>query len=126
MVTEMKLKYIPVYAGNFEEQLKFYTDKLGFRICENVAFQEGGECTLVETGNYDVLLAISKNNLHAESQSCIILNTDDCLNDHHQLKNAGVDFCTEPHYLPVGLVAEFKDPGGNKFLLLEERDYNEL
>ena len=126
MVTEMRVKYIPVYAGNFEEQLKFYTDKLGFKIIDNIPFYEGAECTLLETGNYDVLLAISKNNLYTEFKSCIILNTDDCLNDHHSLKAAGVDFCAGPQYLPIGLVAEFKDPSGNKFLLLEERDYNGL
>ncbi|RZA00417.1 MAG: hypothetical protein EOP47_14030 [Sphingobacteriaceae bacterium] len=124
MVTEMRLKYIPVYAGNFEEQLEFYIGKLGFKIIDNIPFYEGAECTLLETGNYDVLLAMSKNNLYAEFKTCIILNTDDCVNDHHWLKVAGVDFNTEPQYLPIGLVAEFNDPGGNKFLLLEERDYN--
>lgn len=126
MVTEMKLKYVPVYAGSFEEQLKFYTEKLGFKIAENILFYEDAECTLLDTGDYNVLLAISKQNLHADSKSCIILNTDDCLNDHYTLRAAGVSFDTEPEYQPIGLVAEFSDPCGNKFVLLEERNYNEL
>ncbi|RCH54959.1 hypothetical protein DJ568_10825 [Mucilaginibacter hurinus] len=120
----MRLKYIPVYAGSFEEQLSFYTDKLGFKIVSKIPFYEGAECTLLETGNYDVLLAISKRNLHTNLKSCIILNTDDCLSDHHTLKALGVEFFTEPQYQPIGLVAEFTDPCGNKFVLLEERDYN--
>jgi predicted enzyme related to lactoylglutathione lyase len=125
MMQQMRLKYVPVYAGNFEEQLRFYTDKLGFKIIDNIPFYEDAECTLLETGNYDVLLAISKRNLHTSFKTCIILNTDDCLNDHHMLKASGVDFCTEPQYQPIGLVAEFADPSGNRFLLLEERNYND-
>ncbi|RVU01240.1 hypothetical protein EOD41_04545 [Mucilaginibacter limnophilus] len=126
MVTEMKLKYVPVYAGDFEEQLKFYTEKLGFKVADNVLFYEDAECTLLETGDYDVLLAISKHNPHTDTKGCIILNTDDCLNDHYRLRTAGVQFDTEPEYQPIGLVAEFSDPCGNKFVLLEERNYNEL
>lgn len=126
MVTEMKLKYVPVYAGNFKQQLKFYTEKLGFKIIDNILFYEDAECTLLETGDYNVVLAISKYNLPNEFKSCVILHTDDCLNEHYTLKVAGVEFDTEPEYQPIGLVAEFSDPCGNKFLLLEERNYNEL
>lgn len=126
MITEMKVKYIPVYTGDFDEQLKFYTQKLGFKIADSVQFYEDAECTLLDTGNFDVLLAISKHNLHTHFKSCIILHTDDCVNDHHMLKAAGVDFDTAPEYQPIGLVAGFSDPCGNRFLLLEERNYNEL
>lgn len=54
----------------------------------------------------------------------IILNTDDCLNDYHSLKTAGVNFHNEPQYLPIGLGAEFSDPLGNHYLLIEERIYS--
>ncbi|GAA4338145.1 hypothetical protein GCM10023149_47970 [Mucilaginibacter gynuensis] len=121
----MKLRYIPVHAGKFEEQISFYTEKLGFKIVDDKPLYEDGSCVILEAENHDVLLAVSKQNPDNSFENCIVLNTDDCLNDHHQLKTAGIEFSREPEYLPIGLVAEFLDPCGNKFLLVEERDYTD-
>jgi predicted enzyme related to lactoylglutathione lyase len=107
----MKLKYLPVYTADFEGQIDFYTQKLGFRITGKMTFYEGRESTVIQSDNSD--------------KSNIIINTADCLNDYHLLRTAGVFFCKSPAYLPAGLAAEFLDPAGNKFMLLEERNYNE-
>ncbi len=120
----MKLKYLPVYTADFDSQINFYTQKLGFKVSGTMTFHEGRESTVVRSDKLNVALLVT-NNDSLSDKSNIIINTADCLNDYHLLKTAGVVFCKSPAYLPAGLAAEFVDPAGNKFMLLEERNYNE-
>jgi predicted enzyme related to lactoylglutathione lyase len=120
----MKLKYLPVYTADFEGQIDFYTQKLGFRVTGKMTFYEGRESTVIQSDKLNVALLVTNNDSNSD-KSNIIINTADCLNDYHLLRTAGVFFCKSPAYLPAGLAAEFLDPAGNKFMLLEERNYNE-
>lgn len=122
----MKLKYIPVFAEDADAQIDFYTQKLGFSAISNICFIEGEECTVLQADNLDVALVVAGSNSNNTFKSCIILNTEDCLKDYHLFKTAGVFFYAAPRYLPTGLAAEFLDPGGNRFILLEERNYTEI
>ncbi len=122
----MKLKYIPVFTQDMEGQISFYTQKLGFKTAGNLSFMDGGQSTIVQAKNLDVALVVTPSNNSNDFKTCILLNTDDCLNDYHLYKTSGVFFCIAPRYLPTGLVAEFLDPDGNRFILLEERNYTEL
>lgn len=118
----MKLKYIPVFAEDPDAQISFYTQKLGFNPISNMSFAEGEEYAVLQADNLDVALVVGG----SAFKSCVILNTDDCLKDYHLYKTAGVFFSTVPRYLPTGLAAEFLDPSGNRFILLEERNYTEI
>jgi len=69
-------------------------------------------------------MVLDKENRGFKTQ--IILNTDDCLKEYHNLKTAGIDFIDQPQYLAIGLAAEFNDDYGNQYILLEERNYNEI
>jgi predicted enzyme related to lactoylglutathione lyase len=123
----MKLKYIPVFAEDVDAQISFYTQKLGFSAISNISFMEGERCTVLQSDNLDVALVVGgSNGTNNTFKSCIILNTEDCLKDYLSYKTSGVFFCTTPRYLPNGLAAEFLDPGGNRFILLEERNYTEI
>ena len=55
----------------------------------------------------------------------VIINTDDCLRDYHQLKMAGIKFEKKPGYSLYGLEATFIDDHGNNYKLLEKRDYSD-
>ena len=122
----MKLKYIPVFAEDIDAQIDFYTQKLGFNAIGNTCFSEGEEYTVLQASNLDVALVVAESNGANVFKSCIILNTEDCLKDYHLYKTAGVFFYAAPRYLPTGLAAEFLDPAGNRFILLEERNYTEI
>lgn len=122
----MKLKYIPVFAEDIGAQMDFYTQKLGFNIISNISFIAGEKSTVLQANNLDVALIMTNASRNNDYKSCIILNTDDCLKDYHLYKTAGVSFYEAPRYLPAGLTAEFLDPGGNRFILLEERSYTEI
>ena len=55
----------------------------------------------------------------------IIINTDDCQRDFHQLKTAGIQIGKTPKYTANGLEAAFADNYGNKYVLVEKRDYSD-
>ena len=121
----MRVKYIPVFTEDVDEQIDFLTRKLGFKVSEKKLMYENIECSAIEAGCPDTYFVLIQKNQEPASTSCIIINTEDCLNDYHLLKNSGVAFLSEPQYLPAGLAANFSDSCGNNFLLLEERNYNE-
>jgi hypothetical protein len=60
-----------------------------------------------------------------KSDEAIIINTDNCLRDFHQLKNAGIQIVKAPKYTTTGLEAVFADNYGNKYVLVEKRDYSD-
>jgi catechol 2,3-dioxygenase-like lactoylglutathione lyase family enzyme len=120
----MRLRYTTAFADDIEKQIDFYTEKLGFKVAEKSFLYNDSECPVLYTSSLDLFLIIANSGENSNSAGCIILNTHDCLNDYHTLKLAGVCFCKAPRYLPMGLAAEFLDPGNNRVLLLEERTYN--
>lgn len=122
----MRVKYIPVFTDNIDEQLNFFTHSLGFKVSENRLIYEDAECKTIETGSSGTFFVLIKRKASHDVKNCIILNTDDCLNDYHRLKTGGVVFFAEPQYSSIGLAAYFTDRCDNKFLLLEERNYDEL
>jgi predicted enzyme related to lactoylglutathione lyase len=120
----MRVKYIPVFTEDINEQTDFLTRKLGFKISDKKLTYENNECRAIEAGA-DTYFILIERTQGPGSKNHIILNTEDCLNDYHALKTNGVAFLSEPQYLPTGLAANFSDNSGNSFLLLEERNYNE-
>ena len=119
----MKIKYLSVFTNNIEKQVSFFSENLGFEVHSKKSFQPDEESILIKTNTPDlfILLVMDTNNEYQRSR--IIINSNDCLSDYHNLKIAGVNFHSEPHYMPIGLGAEFSDPSGNQYLLLEERSY---
>jgi hypothetical protein len=109
-----------------EEGITFFHKKLGFDMAEKIALHNQTEYFPVRVNNTALYLGLVIDTHQSGFKSRLILNTDDCLKDYHQLKTAGVNFNTPPEYMPIGLAAEFNDDYGNQYILLEERDYNEL
>jgi len=120
----MKIKYIPIFTDDLERQVNFFTENLGFEIHGKKNILPGQESILLKTNNPDVFMVVMKDTAYEYRKNRIVLNTDDCLNDYHALKKMiGIKFFNEPQYLPMGLGAEFSDPAGNRYLLIEERSY---
>lgn len=122
----MKIKYIPIFTNDIEKQAAFFIENLGFEIYSKKNILSVQDCLIIKTHKPDVFFAIIKDNGNDYRRCRIVVNTDDCLNDYHIMKMAGVTFYNEPEYLPMGLGAEFMDPSGNRCLLIEERSYNNL
>ena len=56
----------------------------------------------------------------------IIINTANCLKDYHQLCIAGIKIEQVPKYTTNGLELIISDNYGNRYMLLEKRDYSEI
>lgn len=119
----MKIKYIPVFTNDIEKQVVFFTEAMGFEVYGQKNILPGKEGILIKTNSADLFLVVMTDNEKGYARGQIIINSNDCLSDYHNLKMAGVVFFNEPHYLPMGLGAEFSDPSGNQYLLIEERSY---
>jgi len=122
----MKIKYVPIFTEDVESQVRFFTDNLGFEVYDKKSILTSQECIVMQTASPDIFILIVKDYGYGNPKCSIVVSTDDCLNDYYHLKLAGIHFNNEPQYTPTGLRADFTDPSGNRCLLIEERNYNNL
>jgi predicted enzyme related to lactoylglutathione lyase len=122
----MKIKYIPIFTDDIERQASFFAENLGFEVYNKRNMLTNQECIIMKTTSPDIFILITNDTGYDYKKCRIVVNTDDCLNDYHTLKSAGIHFYNEPQYMPIGLGVEFMDPSGNRCLLIEERSYNNL
>jgi hypothetical protein len=121
------LKYSTACVNKPTEASRFLNLHLNFISYNNDTIEQDrkGEGVLVgnKYGNNYLLcspVAATKN-----SGEALTINTDDCLRDFHQLKNAGIQIIKAPKYTSDGLEAVFADNCGNKYILVEKRDYSD-
>jgi catechol 2,3-dioxygenase-like lactoylglutathione lyase family enzyme len=122
----MNIKYTLIFVKDLEKAVCFFTDKLGFSALNKVTFDTRYITVPLRINNTDQYLNLVEDKKNSGFKTRVILNTEDCLKDYHQLKTNGIDFKEQPQYNAVGLCVEFNDDYGNEYLLLEERNYNDL
>jgi hypothetical protein len=112
---EKACRFLIVHFGFFKCDLdgKRIPEKQGFLICNNFG---------------DRYLLTAKNNSFSmiDADEIILVNTDDCLRDYHLLNIAEIRFAGKPKYTSNGLEATIIDDYGNRYTLLEKRDYSEI
>lgn len=122
----MIIKYVAVQTHNMNEESNFLQDVLGYKVTREIELWEGVHCKLFSKNDHSFHLILIPGYVDFKGKSIIVLNTNNCLEDYHKMKSSGVKFQDEPHYLGSGLLAEFEDSSGNHFILLEEREYEEI
>ena len=129
-----------LWVHDQDEALRFYTDKVGLEIRQDVTVPEMGNFRWLTVGPPQqqdiaiVLMAIPGPPLmdvDTERQvrdlvakgfaGTIFLSTDDCYASHKELEARGVDFVEEPEERPYGIDAAFRDPSGNSIRLTQVR-----
>ena len=124
----LTVKYTPVLVNRPEMVKDFLTRILGFSFWQKTSIADGQEGIIVgEKDNANAYLLLIKDSAGSE-KSCptpIIINTDDCIKDYHNLMEQGVEIVKKPQYTALGLAAEIADGEGNHYTLLEERNYLE-
>jgi len=115
-----------VFVKDMEEAVGFFTEKVGFSAANGTAPDAQTNQVSIRINNTDQYLNLIVDKEKTGFKTRIILNTEDCLKDYHHLKTQGIDFKNQPQYLSAGLSAEFNDNYGNEFVLLEERNYDDL
>lgn len=114
------IKFVSVPVRDQNAALKFYTEKLGFRVLTDQPFNDkqrwielgipGGESGLVLfTGDGD--------EQRIGTQQPLSFWSDDVLATAKVLKSKGVEFIMEPKKEEWGTCAVFKDQDGNQFVM---------
>jgi predicted enzyme related to lactoylglutathione lyase len=127
-----------LWVHDQDEALRFYTEKVGLEIRQDVTVPEMGNFRWLTVGPPQqddiaiVLMAIPGPPLmDVETQrqvqevvakgfaGTVFLSTDDCRASYKELVARGVEFTEEPEDRPYGVDAGFRDPSGNNIRLTE-------
>ena len=133
-----RIGHVTVLVRDQDEALRFYTEKVGLEIRQDVTVPEMGNFRWLTVGPPQqddiaiVLMAIPGPPLmdaDTERQvrdlvakgfaGTVFLSTDDCRASYKELVARGVEFTEEPEDRPYGVDAGFRDPSGNNIRLTE-------
>ena len=134
-----QLTHVQVWVLDQDEALKFYTEKLGMELREDVTVPEMGNFRWLSVGvpgQDDVsitLMAIPGPPVFEEetrqsiqellsrgASGGLFFTTDDAHKSYEELKSRGVEFTQEPTEQPYGIDAGFRDSSGNHFRMMEQ------
>jgi catechol 2,3-dioxygenase-like lactoylglutathione lyase family enzyme len=126
-----QLTHTQIWVRDQDEALKFFTEKLGMELREDVTVPEMGNFRWLSVGlpGQDVaitLMAVPGPPVFDEETQAAIktlvakgaatglfFTTDDIHGTYEELKGRGVEFSQEPTEQPYGVDAGFRDPSGN-------------
>ena len=134
----MRIATAQVWVHDQDAALRFYTDKVGMEIHEDVTLAEMGDfrwLTVGPKGQPDVsivLMAVpGPPMIDAQTQQdittlmgkgfagTVFLTTDDCHASYQELLTRGVEFVEPPEARPYGIDSGFRDPSGNSIRLTQ-------
>jgi catechol 2,3-dioxygenase-like lactoylglutathione lyase family enzyme len=122
---------IALVVADYDEAIRFYTDKLNFVLIEDTQLSETKRWVVVAPQRSEGCRLLLAKAANAEQQSRIgnqtggrvflFLYTDNFWRDYETFVDRGVSFVREPSSEPYGTVAVFKDLYGNLWDLIESK-----
>ena len=135
-----QLTHVQVWVHDQDEALRFYTEKLGMELREDVTVPEMGNFRWLSVGvpgQDDVAITLMdipgppvfeeetrqkiQDLLARGASGGLFFTTDDAQTAYEELKSRGVEFTQEPTEQPYGIDAGFRDPSGNHFRMTQSR-----
>ena len=121
------LSHATLVVNDYDEAIKWYTEKVGLELRTDAAYGEGHRFVTVAVKGQDVeiVLHIPHENEGGEDPRAargvhgFVFATDDCRKDVHELRERGVHFTQGPDDVPWGVQAVFEDLYGNTHVLVE-------
>jgi catechol 2,3-dioxygenase-like lactoylglutathione lyase family enzyme len=121
--------HIALVVDDYDEAIKFYTEKLNFTLIEDTPQSETKRWVLVAPkGSEECSLLLAKG-VGEEQRSRVgnqtggrvflFLKTDDFWRDYQNIQSQGIKFVREPKDEEYGTVAVFEDLYGNLWDLVE-------
>jgi catechol 2,3-dioxygenase-like lactoylglutathione lyase family enzyme len=124
-----RLAHITLVVDDYDEAIKFYTEKLNFRLVEDTVLSETKRWVLIApagSGECGLLLAKAVNDGQRSrignqtgGRVFLFLNTDNFKRDYDNLIAKGVTIVRAPSVEEYGTVAVFADLYGNLWDLIE-------
>ena len=134
-----QLTHVQVWVLDQDEALKFYTEKLGMEVREDVTVPVMGNFRWLSVGvpgQDDVsitLMAIPGPPVFEEetqrkiqellatgAAGGLFFSTENAQTTYEELKSRGVEFTQEPTEQPYGIDAGFRDSSGNHFRMAQQ------
>jgi catechol 2,3-dioxygenase-like lactoylglutathione lyase family enzyme len=133
---KQSIAHIALVVNDYDEAIKFYTEKLKFLLIEDTPQSETKRWVLVApSGSEECSLLLAKG-VGEEQRSKIgnqtggrvflFLRTDDFWRDYRNMQQQGINFVREPKMEAYGTVAVFEDLYGNLWDLVEFEKANDL
>ena len=123
------IAHIALVVDDYDEAIRFYTEKLNFDLIEDTVLSETKRWVLVRPkGAAECCLLLAKAVGDGQKSRVgnqtggrvfLFLYTDDFWRDYHQMLEKGINFVREPKVEDYGTVAVFEDLYGNLWDLLE-------
>jgi catechol 2,3-dioxygenase-like lactoylglutathione lyase family enzyme len=113
------LKFVGIPVSNQDVSLKFYTEKLGFKVTTDQPFSDHQRWIELHIPGSDVGLALFTPPGQEDRIGGFQPMTfwcDDVFATAEQFKSRGVELEAEPKKEIWGTMAKFKDPDGNVFV----------
>ena len=131
---KQRLAHIAIVVSDYDEAIKFYTEKLHFELIEDTQLSETKRWVLVKPkgGNGCCLLLAKAANEEQQSRIgnqtggrvFIFLHTDNFERDYQNLFDNKIEIVRPPQKEVYGTVAVFKDIYGNLWDLIEPTGEN--
>ena len=126
---KQRIAHIALIVRDYDEAIKFYTEKLHFILVEDTVLTDTKRWVLVAPeGSAECCLLLAKA-ANAQQEAVIgdqaggrvflFLYTDDFWRDYESMLENGIEFVREPKVEAYGTVAVFKDLYGNLWDLLQ-------
>lgn len=123
------LAQMALVVADYDDAIRFYTEKLGFTLLEDTVLSESKRWVRVAPAGSSgccLLLAQAANEVQRSrvgnqtgGRVFLFLHTDDLWRDYHLWRARGVVFVREPSVEPYGTVAVFEDLYGNLWDLIQ-------
>lgn len=131
---KQRIAHIALVVRDYDEAIKFYTEKLNFQLLEDTILSEDKRWVLIApTGAKECCLLLAKA-ANAKQMASIgnqtggrvflFLFTDDFWRDYNKMLEKNINFIRPPKEETYGLVAVFEDLYGNLWDLLQPNDNN--
>jgi catechol 2,3-dioxygenase-like lactoylglutathione lyase family enzyme len=123
------ITHIALVVDDYDDAIKFYTEKLNFVLIEDTILSETKRWVLVSPkGSSECCLLLAKAaneeqktriGNQAGGRVFLFLRTDDLWRDYKNMLEKGISFAREPKVEEYGTVAVFRDLYGNLWDLIE-------
>ena len=123
-----RIAHIALVVHDYDEAIRFYTQKLGFELLEDTPLSETKRWVMVapkSAGGCALLLAKAGNEIQSSrvgnqtgGRVFLFLHTDDFWRDYHKFTQNGIVFTRPPAVEAYGTVAVFQDLYGNLWDLI--------
>ena len=127
---KQSIVHVALVVRDYDEAIRFYTEKLGFTVVEDAYQPEQDKrwVVIAPPGSEGATLLLARASTprqdpfvgdQAGGRVFLFLTTDDFWRDYNRMVSLGITFVREPHMESYGTVAVFEDLYGNLWDLLE-------